>query len=54
MNMAKETQMQGYGMKCREKRAIKVAKLITLKNGRRATQGVCPVCNTRIFRIAAL
>ena len=44
--------MQGYCMKCREMREIKDAKVIVMKNGRQATQGVCPVCNTRIFRIA--
>jgi hypothetical protein len=26
---------------------------VTLKNGRPATQGVCPVCGTKITRIGA-
>jgi hypothetical protein len=24
---------------------------VTLKNGRPATQGVCPVCSTKMYRI---
>jgi hypothetical protein len=38
-------------MKCRARREIKNAKNITMKNGRPATQGVCPVCGTKVFRI---
>jgi hypothetical protein len=38
-------------MKCREKREMKDAKAITMKNGRPATQGVCPVCATKMFKI---
>jgi len=44
-------QMQAYCMKCRAKREMKDAKAITMKNGRPATQGVCPVCGTKMFRI---
>jgi len=40
-----------YCMKCRQKRDIKDAKNVTLKNGRPAMQGVCPVCGTKVFRI---
>ena len=43
--------MQAYCVKCRAKREIKSAKSITMKNGRPATQGVGPVCSTKIFRI---
>jgi RNase P subunit RPR2 len=43
--------MEGYCMKCRKKVEIKNAKAITMKNGRPATQGVCPVCGTKMFRI---
>ena len=39
-------------MKCRVKRELKDAKtLLTMKNGKRAIQGVCPVCGTKMFRI---
>jgi cold-inducible RNA-binding protein len=43
--------MQAYCMKCRTKREMKDAKAITMKNGKPATQGVCPVCGTKMFRI---
>ena len=43
--------MQGYCMKCRTKREMRNARAITMKNGRPATQGVCPVCGTKIFKI---
>lgn len=40
--------MQGYCLKCREKRDIQDPQEVTLKNGRPATQGTCPVCGTKI------
>ena len=43
--------MQAYCMKCRTKREMKDATAITMKNGKPATQGVCPVCGTKMFRI---
>ena len=43
--------MQAYCMKCRTKREMKDPKSITMKNGKPATQGVCPVCSTKMFRI---
>jgi len=43
--------MQGYCVKCRAKREMKDAKQITMKNGRPAVQGVCPVCGTKMFKI---
>jgi hypothetical protein len=42
---------QAYCMKCRTKREIKNPKSVVLKNKRPATQGVCPVCGTKLFRI---
>jgi hypothetical protein len=42
---------QAYCMKCRTKKEIKNPKAVTLKNKRPATQGVCPSCGTKIFRI---
>ena len=47
----KEVTMQAYCVKCRSKREMKDAKRITMKNGKPATQGVCPVCGTKMFRI---
>jgi Zn finger protein HypA/HybF involved in hydrogenase expression len=43
--------MQAYCVKCRAKREMKDARAITMKNGKPATQGVCPVCGTKMFRI---
>ena len=43
--------MQAYCVKCRAKREMKDTKAITMKNGKPATQGVCPVCGTKMFRI---
>ncbi len=43
--------MQAYCVKCRTKREMKDARSITMKNGKPATQGVCPVCGTKMFRI---
>ncbi|GAJ09854.1 unnamed protein product, partial [marine sediment metagenome] len=43
--------MQAYCMKCRTKREMKDARAITMKNGKPATQGVCPTCGTKMFRI---
>ncbi len=43
--------MQAYCVKCRAKREIKNPRNIIMKNKRPATQGVCPVCGTKMFRI---
>ena len=45
--------MQAYCVKCRAKREIKAPKTIKMKNGRPATQGTCPTCGTKVFRIGA-
>jgi hypothetical protein len=43
--------MEGYCLKCRTKREMQNEQKVTLKNGRPATQGTCPVCGTKITRI---
>ena len=43
--------MQAYCVKCRAKREMRDARAIIMKNGRPATQGRCPVCGTKMFRI---
>jgi len=43
--------MQAYCVKCQKKREMKNPTKATFKNGRKATKGTCPVCNTRMFRI---
>lgn len=42
---------EGYCVKCKAKKDIKDPKDITMKNGRPATQGTCPDCGTKIFKI---
>ena len=43
--------VEAYCVKCREKREIKDPKEVTMKNGRPAMEGVCPVCGTKLFRM---
>jgi hypothetical protein len=44
---------QAYCVKCKSKREMKDAVQITMKNGRPATEGKCPVCGTKMFKIGA-
>jgi hypothetical protein len=43
--------MQGYCMKCRQKREMQDVKPVTMKNGRPASRGKCPECGAKMFRI---
>ena len=43
--------MQAYCVKCRVKKEMKDTKAIIMKNDRPATQGTCPTCGTKMFRI---
>lgn len=45
--------MQAYCVKCKEKRDMKEPVQVTMKNGKPATQGICPVCGTKMFKIGA-
>ena len=38
-----------YCVKCKQKREMKDAKEVTMKNGRKAMQGVCSVCGTGMY-----
>lgn len=52
--MAKITsEVNGYCMKCKEKRSMSEPKAVTMKNGKPAVQGSCPECNTKMFKIGA-
>ena len=53
LDLSESTVATGYCMKCKAQREIKNAKQITMKNGRPATEGACPVCGTKIFKIGA-
>lgn len=43
--------MQAYCLKCRTSREMANVEQVTLKNGRPASQGKCPVCGTKMYRI---
>lgn len=45
--------MEAYCMKCRTKKEMKSTSQIKMKNGRPATQGTCPTCGTKMFRIGS-
>jgi hypothetical protein len=40
-----------YCVKDKQKVEIQGAKQITMKNGKPATQGTCPICGGKVFRI---
>ena len=40
-----------YCMKCKTQREMKDEKQVTMKNGRAATEGTCPTCGTKLFKI---
>jgi hypothetical protein len=42
-----------YCVKCRQKREISDAEKVTMKNGKPAMKGKCPVCGTAMFKIGA-
>lgn len=44
---------EAYCIKCKTKREIADAVRITMKNGRPAIQGKCPVCGTKLFKIGS-
>ncbi len=43
--------VQAYCVKCKAKQEMKDPKEVTMKNGKKATKGTCPVCGTSMFRI---
>ena len=42
---------EAYCMKCKTKKEMKDPQPVTMKNGKPATQGSCPDCGTKLFRI---
>ena len=43
---------KGYCLKCKQKNIeMKNPVEVKMKNGRKATKGTCPKCNTKMFRI---
>jgi len=45
--------MEAYCVKCKAKREMNNPTQVTMKNGKPATQGICPVCGTKMFKIGA-
>jgi Zn finger protein HypA/HybF involved in hydrogenase expression len=45
------TEMEAYCLKCRTKREMSDPAPVTMKNGKTATRGKCPVCGTQMYRI---
>jgi hypothetical protein len=48
---AKEESMEAYCMKDKKKVEMQNPQPITMKNGKPATAGTCPVCGTKVFKI---
>ncbi len=42
-----------YCVKCRAKREVKDVERVTMKNGKPAMKGKCPVCGTGVYKIGA-
>ncbi|MEM0201537.1 MAG: DUF5679 domain-containing protein [Candidatus Micrarchaeaceae archaeon] len=43
--------MEAYCVKCKEKKEMKGAKEVTMKNGKKAMTGTCSSCGTKMFKI---
>ena len=41
----------GYCLKCKKSQKMIESEEITMKNGRKAIRGKCPICNTTIYKI---
>ncbi|MDA8201736.1 MAG: DUF5679 domain-containing protein [Chloroflexi bacterium] len=42
---------EAYCVKCKAKREVKDPEQVTMKNGKQAVKGKCPVCGTSVFKI---
>src|SRR6266568_1082220 len=49
-----EPSVEAYCVKCKNKRMLEGAHEVTMKNGRPAISGTCPVCGTTLYRIGRL
>ncbi|MDD5700491.1 MAG: DUF5679 domain-containing protein [Dehalococcoidales bacterium] len=45
--------VEAYCVKCRAKKDMKNPKAVTMKNEKPATQGTCPTCGTKMFKIGS-
>ena len=46
--------IQAYCVKCRKKQTMAQPQTVTMKNGKPATRGACPVCGTTMFSLQPL
>lgn len=46
--------MTGYCVKCKAKQEMQDAVAVTMKNGKPAAKGKCPVCGTTMFKIGKM
>lgn len=46
--------VQGYCMKCKEKKDMNEAKADKMANGRDCVKGTCPTCSTKMFKIGKM
>ena len=44
---------EAYCVKCKAKQEMVDAQAVTMKNGKPAVTGTCPVCKTKMFKIGA-
>jgi len=42
---------EGYCVRCKAKKAMAEASVVTMKNGRAAARGKCPDCGTGMYKI---
>ncbi|MEI8333571.1 MAG: DUF5679 domain-containing protein [Chloroflexota bacterium] len=42
---------EAYCVKCKAKREVKDPSHVTMKNGKPALTGICPVCGTKLYKI---
>jgi NAD-dependent SIR2 family protein deacetylase len=40
-----------YCVKCRQKKEVEKVTPVTMKNGKPASEAICPTCGTKMFRI---
>jgi hypothetical protein len=52
--VARSFVVEGYCMRCREKREMVDPHLVTMKNGKPATQGTCGTCGTSMYKIGVV
>ncbi len=45
--------VEAYCVKCKAKQQMREPKEVTMKNGKKATQGICPICGTKMFKIGS-